>query len=266
MSRIPVPVSAADAAGNVQQNVSVTVKNRASGSNVTLYAQEVGGSTVSNPLTTDANGRAFAYADRQGLRLDYSAAGFTNYTEYREDAAQPDFVSALPGSPVDGQEVYFQDANMATAGVVWNLRYRAGGGTYKWEFLGGPPLIAEVGFGGAESASSTSYTALTTAGPSIAVPLAGDYIVAIGADVQNNATAWSTYMSYDIGVTGAVDADGIRVRQPTGGGYEVAVSASVERRKNALAASTSLTAKYRVLGGSGTWQRRWMRVTPVRCG
>lgn len=266
MSRIPVPVSAADAAGNVQQNVSVTVKNRASGGNVTLYAQETGGSTVSNPLTTDVNGRAFAYADRQGLRLDYSAAGFTNYTEYREDAAQPDFVSTLPASPVDGQEVYFQSSSMATAGVVWNLRYRAGGGTYKWEFLGGSPLTDETGYGGTESTTSTSYTDLATVGPSITVPLAGDYIVAIGADIQNSTTAWSTYISYAIGATAASDADGLRVRQPTGGGYEVTAAVSAERRKNALAASTALTAKYRVLGGTGIWWRRWMRVTPVRCG
>ena len=126
MARIPVHISTLDTAGNAQANISATVKNRASGTNVTLYALESGGSTVSNPLVTDANGRAFAYADRQGLRIDYTGTGFTAYTEYREDAVPPtDIVSALPGSPFDGQEIYFQNAGMATLGVLWHLRYRS---------------------------------------------------------------------------------------------------------------------------------------------
>ena len=157
MARIPVSISTVDTAGNAQVNISATVKNRASGTNVTLYALESGGSTVSNPLVTDANGRAFAYADRQGLRIDYTGTGFTAYTEYREDAVPPtDIVSALPGSPFDGQEIYYQNAAMATAGTVWHLRYRSGGGTYKWEFLGGPPIIATNGTAGTVSSSGTA--------------------------------------------------------------------------------------------------------------
>lgn len=187
MSRIPVPISVVDTAGNVLAGVSATVKNRASGSNVTLYNAETGGSTVGNPLTTDSQGRAFAYTDRQGLRIDYTGTGFTAYTEYREDAVPPmDIVSALPGSPFDGQEIYYQNATMATAGTVWHFRYRAGGGTYKWEYLGGGELNAVNTTSG--TAASTTAVAFTNT-PTITVPLAGDYFVQANGDwgTSNNA-------------------------------------------------------------------------------
>lgn len=188
MARIPVSISTIDTAGNAQANISATVKNRASGTNVTLYALESGGSTVSNPLVTDASGRAFAYADRQGLRIDYTGTGFTAYTEYREDAVPPlDIVSALPGSPFDGQEIYFQSAAMATAGVVWHLRYRAGGGAYKWEFLGGPPIIATNTTAGTVSSNTTPAAFTNT--PTITIPLLGDYWVTGSGDVSTSNSA-----------------------------------------------------------------------------
>jgi hypothetical protein len=44
-------------------------------------------------------------------------------------------LTALPVSPVDGQEIYFQ-ADAGPPAVVWHLRRRAS----KWEFVGGPPI------------------------------------------------------------------------------------------------------------------------------
>jgi len=38
----------------------------------------------------------------------------------------PVFVNVLPFQAVDGQEIYFQNAAMATQGIVWHLRYRPG--------------------------------------------------------------------------------------------------------------------------------------------
>jgi hypothetical protein len=49
------------------------------------------------------------------------------------------YVTSLPASPSDGQEVFY--AADATNNVIWNLRYRSGSAsTYKWEFVGGDPL------------------------------------------------------------------------------------------------------------------------------
>src|SRR4030095_11342304 len=51
-------------------------------------------------------------------------------------APQIPLVSALPGSPFDGQEIYYLAD--ATNSVIWHLRYRAGSSSaYKWEFIGG---------------------------------------------------------------------------------------------------------------------------------
>ena len=76
----------------------------------------------------------------------------------------------------DGMEVHV--IVDATNRVLWTFRYNAAGGTYKWEFLGGPPLTAHVA---TSEAVTTSWQNLTTDGPSITTPLAGDYIVQAGA-------------------------------------------------------------------------------------
>lgn len=264
MSRIPVPISVVDTAGNAQQNISATVKNRASGTNVNLYSAETGGSAVTNPLTTDVNGRAFAYTDRQGLRIDYTGTGFTPYTEYRGDAVPPlDIVSALPGSPFDGQEIYYQNAAMATAGVVWHFRYRSGGGTYKWEFLGGPALYSEVAV--TENINSASYVALTTAGPSVALPLGGDFDVSIGFRPDSVTATSNVFMSYDIGATSAVDADALSSYQAASA-QPIANNTMRTRRKTGLTAVT-LTAKYKSTTASSTAiTNRWMSVLPIRVG
>jgi hypothetical protein len=82
--------------------------------------------------------------------------------------------TSLPASPVDGQEIrYLADA---ANGVIWTLRYRAGSSSaYKWEFVGGSPLIASLA-AGSPAFSSTSWAYVGSA-PSIAIPLAGDYLI-----------------------------------------------------------------------------------------
>ena len=173
----------------------------------------------------------------------------------------PPLVTSLPTNPVDGQEVYYLAD--AANGVMWRLRYRAASASiYKWEVIGGAPLYVEITT--QESTASITYVGLTTAGPSIALPLAGDYIVEQGLGGYNNAaSAWADYMSYDIGGTAAADADAVTL------GSNVSTvgqgNAARARRKNGLGAVT-LTSKYKVSGGTGTYNNRWMRVTPVRVG
>ena len=97
----------------------------------------------------------------------------TNYdTEW---VAAAELVTSLPASPLDGQQVCYL-AN-ATDGVVWTLRYRAASASsYKWEFVGGGPLIKQFEGGGATSTTSASQYGVTNlADPRITIPLAGDY-------------------------------------------------------------------------------------------
>lgn len=107
--------------------------------------------------------------------------------------------TTLPAAPVDGQEAFYQSAAMATPGMVWHFRYRAGSGSaYKWEFVGGPPLFAEVI--AQETASAQIFGDLTTVGPTVTLPLAGDYDVEIGAWSRSADFADLVgKMSYEIG-------------------------------------------------------------------
>jgi hypothetical protein len=172
----------------------------------------------------------------------------------------PTVVTALPASPPDGKEVYYTAD--ATAGVVWHLKYRAAStSAYKWEYVGGPPLAAEVV--PQESTASTTYALLTTAGPTITPPLAGDYGVTLEAQVQSNTAATLNYLSYDIGAAGAVDADSALVNAAAASSRSYLGRTT---RKAGLVAGAALVLKAKTSGGTLFVERRRFAITPVRVG
>lgn len=169
-------------------------------------------------------------------------------------------VTALPGSPTDGQEVIYTDSLTAPT-YQWHLKYVSAKASNKWIFVGGAPIVSEVAT--SEATNSSTYVALTTAGPSIAVPVAGDYIVSHG--FMTGTSNRGHQMSYDIGGTGAVDADRVN-----GGANNVGDEQTFMRakKKTGLTAVT-LTAKYKCDSGptdTATFQHRWMQLVPVAIG
>lgn len=183
-----------------------------------------------------------------------------NGTEWHQLGVPP-YVTALPTPPFDGFEVYY--AADATNGVIWHLRYRSGGGTYKWEYVGGPPLWAEVTT--QQTTSSTSYTDLATSGPAVTLPLAGDYDVTIGMSGWSNTNGGIAYMSYAIGATAASDNDSVRHQEPAGS--NTGPTHVVRTRRKTGLTAVALTAKYKTGGaGTATIETRYMVVTPVRVG
>lgn len=174
-------------------------------------------------------------------------------------------VTSLPTGVDEGFEVNYVASS--SAGVVWRLKYLPTlSVTYPWLFIGGPPLYAEVT--ATQTTTSTTYVALATAGPSVTLPRAGDYDIAIGARISQNAETRAALMSYDIGATGASDADAIDYfggDSYDGANGTVTAPLTRERRKTGLTAVT-LTSKYRAGGSGGTasFSGRWMRVTPIR--
>jgi len=179
-------------------------------------------------------------------------------------------VTSLPVTPVDGQVInYLADA---TNGVIWRLRYRAASpSTYKWEFVGGPPLYNEVL--ASEQSTALGYANLATIGPQITVPLGGDYDVLIGSAVQSVSAVVAgatTYMSYAIGATGASDTDALSVASVVPGSTGLTIiNLSRNRRKTGIAASTAIVAKYKITGSASyIWYHasRSMAVIPVRVG
>jgi hypothetical protein len=102
-------------------------------------------------------------------------------------AKTPPLVNELPDDPIDGDEIYFQTPAMAALGIVWRFRFNADSAlSEKWECVGGDD-IAIGPQGGDSSVTSTALAALT-AGPTIAVPLAGVYQVGVAANIQSTAT------------------------------------------------------------------------------
>ncbi|HVE80923.1 MAG TPA: hypothetical protein VNA68_02170, partial [Candidatus Dormibacteraeota bacterium] len=174
-------------------------------------------------------------------------------------------VTTLPSSPSDGDEVTYQAD--ATNGIYWHLRYRAGSASaYKWEFLGGSELYSSVAT--AESTQSATFVALATAGPSIALPLPGDYEIGLGATISQDSANSPAVMSFDIGATAASDGDSIwefySVR--TDGTPGPIRNANVLLRKTGLSAVT-LTAKYHsTSNANSTFSQRTMRARPIRVG
>lgn len=171
-------------------------------------------------------------------------------------------VTALPSSPTDGQEVVLVDSLTAPT-YQWRFRYNAGSSSsYKWEFVGGTPAVASVT--AAETTSSTAYAALSGGdnGPNIVVPRAGDYIAQFSGESFNGSNAITHWIGLKRGAAATQDDD-------SSAQYVAALNASIAGHFRSIhvlgaTASMDLHLYYKVTGGSATFRKRELRVTPMR--
>ena len=169
------------------------------------------------------------------------------------------YATSLPTSPVDGQEAILVDSLTAPT-YTWRFRFNSlSSSAYKWEFVGGAPIT--VGPVGSMATTSTAWIALTN-GPTVALPRAGDYILQWGTrgQAQNNVTADISARSWNGSVSGA----GSTVVTGGTSNYLTGNTAVTERwlgqaAATALSLQVALTA-----GGSATYEKAWMSLTPVR--
>jgi hypothetical protein len=94
-------------------------------------------------------------------------------------------------TPVDGDEVLFQTAAMATDGVMWRLRYNEASTDpqdYKWEFVGGGALYSNNATYSTRSVASQTWTVHAAGDPQISIPLAGRYAVSSSATLAPMTT------------------------------------------------------------------------------
>lgn len=164
-----------------------------------------------------------------------------------------------PSSPVDGDVQVLELPSaydpVGSKPVRWFAQYDAA--SAMWQ-VSGPPLVAQVAT--LENSASTTYAALATAGPSVALPRPGDYDIEIGATIDYSNS--QSRMSYDIGGTGAVDGDAV-----LGSGFSADANlpkALARAQRKAGLTAVTLTAKYKNNASNGNFSARWMRVTPVR--
>lgn len=163
-----------------------------------------------------------------------------------------------PASPVEGT-LWAYRLTSPNAGT-WLFRYNAADS--RWDFIGGPPLFSFVGTTSGPHSNTVYGDATTGDGPSVTIPLAGDYIVELGAKVQNAAaTLAAGVVSYAIGATAAADTDALSITMAAVSGPNV--QGARPSRKNALGAVV-LLCKYRVTAGTFNFGDRYLRVTPVR--
>ena len=83
-----------------------------------------------------------------------------------------------------------------------------------------------------------------------------------GVTLSNSSAGGTSSVSYDIGGSAAVDADRIQFISASSGYYATLALTAIKTGLTAVA----LTSKYKVNAGTGTFERRWMSVTPVRLG
>lgn len=275
-------------------SIEVRIRNAADTTGVVINDAETAGGTLANPLTADSLGRVFGWLEEgsydlivdgdtankfrleavRGTRTDIILGADVSLTRVaanvlglgaNDHLATPGTeVSALPGSPQDGEIIHYKAD--ATAGVIWTFRYRAGSASSsKWEYIGGAALYAATD--AQESTSSVTYAALATAGPSITVPLLGDYLIEIGSLMFMSVGTGSLaqFHSFDLGATPASDADAVQMN-PTA--LNFVTTGATARKKTAVPAGSAVVSKYRTSGTTPTafFSRRYMRIIPIRVG
>lgn len=175
--------------------------------------------------------------------------------------AVPAYGIALPTTPVDKDVAILVDS-LTLPTYQWTFRWNAGSvNADKWEFIGG--IAGYKGIqetGTLETTASTTYVALTTPGPTFAIPRAGVYDIELG--YQGGMGALFGMMSYDIGGTGALDDDCCRLQNAA---TSTIVGSAYRVQRKTLTVVT-LTAKYKASAGGSTeaFACRIIRVTPVR--
>lgn len=287
--RAPITIEVKSPTGVAVSGASISVVDRSSGSAATLYAAETGPTTVPNPMSTDAAGRATAWVDRGAYIASVSGSGIANYSvpfdatpgEDRSiDAlwlpAGSDIprVTSLPTTNlIDGMEVFY--VADASAAVLWRLKYNEGSASaYKWEYVGGPPLYKT---GAAYASGTTTYHDFNGAGPNQALALAGDYMVTVGTSSYiasgGNAGAGSAQaqISFAVGATAPVDAEGFSLGSYNdGGGNYTANGGIMTTRKNAIPAASTIGVRGKQInatnGRTSSYGIRWLSIVPVRVG
>lgn len=177
--------------------------------------------------------------------------------------AHPQVVTSLPSTSIfDGQEVVVRVPN-AFQGyeVFWKFRHDSSNSTTEpWAFVGGPPTAARTD--ATFTTTSTSFVADGGNGPAVTVPFLGWYLAEWGATIANSGTNTSyTALNYG-GATSVSDESGLNPEPVANAQIAVATARLIPVTSN----NQLIQMQYAVSAGTGTFLRRWLSVTPLRCG
>lgn len=178
-------------------------------------------------------------------------------------------VTAIPASAADGDEILL----VADSGnnILWHLRYVASEPTaFKWLAIGAPAIASRrkqtgtMAPGGANDWVTLSGT--DVAGPSVVLPAGGFYSYRFGAQVNSNADGNSAQVGISPQGFDPLDDD-VAANANT---RDASVSSLVTAYNGfgGQTAGTSMRLMYRCSGsgGTATFKRRWLEVTPYKLG
>lgn len=172
-------------------------------------------------------------------------------------------VTAIPAVTTEGFQIIY---DTGTAGIRWQFVYDTSDGTtYPWLFIGGPPLRAE-NTGTTMTTASTSYVDLSTVGPTITAPLAGEYEVKAWAQAQHDTAAALGTMGLKIGAAATSNTNAVRGQAPNAN-YDITMP--TYSQVITAAAADVLKMQFKTNTGTLTVNNAgllnpWMTVLPVR--
>lgn len=159
--------------------------------------------------------------------------------------------STRPSSPAQGWHIYETDTSQF---MVYN------GSSWVRESLN--PSGATVAT--SQSTSNTSYTDLTTTGPSVTVTTRSSAIIVVSARVSTSASGSGCSMGHAVSGASSLAASETKALliRPTSGGIDEA-SSYVCFRSDLTPGSNIFTAKYRATSADATFMDRNILVIPV---
>lgn len=207
-----------------------------------------------------ASGAAIAKSKLAALSI--VAADIVDATITEAKLAPRVVLTALPGSPTNGQEILYQTAGMAAVGWgPWTLRYDSSlGGVSKWKILTADVRITREEGNGA-SGGTGGYVDFSDALPAIPLPVAGDYEAEFGASPFHSTSGGQISIVPVATGLPADSANEILFRSPGAN----SCTASMSRRISA-SMSGVLKLQFTQTVAGGIVSHRWVAVRPLRVG
>lgn len=274
--RKPVGIDTADVVrdvGNLADDVDAKMAIWSSGG-----AAAKGSAAKSGRWYKETDGSGYLWVDDGAVWRNVLLNGDTRLI-YEGDSrlVPPPIVSALPGSPVNGQEIRYQNGAMASEGVVWNLKYRSGAsGSYKWEFIGGAELLVEEPVADHQifvSSSPPTYQPGYDSNASnaqrdvvLTLPLAGDYDFSFGLERTEVDQTAIRYLASILMVGGVIQS----TRALLYSGHSQPGLRRTDSHEVRLPGLTATTVQLMHARSASDFipyfQNRWLRARPVRVG
>jgi hypothetical protein len=115
-----------------------------------------------------------------------------------------------------------------------------------------------------ESYAGSAFGDLATVGPQLTLPRAGTYELSYGC-LMNGPTGsgFIAEMAPVLGSTAAADASCVGFGAGNAGGSTVMASASRTYRAAGMHAGDVVKLQYKGLGGTSSFQNRWLKIVPV---